>query len=91
MDYLTGSLAWGFFRPDLLVVIGSRRECSQMLLAPLLWRAWTMASWDGIQVPFLRDLMWETCLPRVRWTLQHSSQRRMPLLMEAHVGSERNR
>lgn len=31
--------------------------------------------------------MWETCLPRLRWTLQHSLHINTPLLMEAHCGS----
>ena len=35
----------------------------------------------------LSDRICEMCFPRIRCTLQHSSQRSTPLLMEAHDGS----
>lgn len=37
----------------------------------------------------LRCLTWEIWRPRLRWTLQHSSQIRMPLFIEAQQGSEK--
>lgn len=37
----------------------------------------------------LRCLTWEMWRPRLRWTLQHSSQIKTPLFMEAQHGSER--
>lgn len=41
----------------------------------------------GLHCPLVSDLTWEMWRPRLRWTLQHSSQIRTPRLMEAHVGS----
>ncbi|KAG7273140.1 hypothetical protein CRUP_034538 [Coryphaenoides rupestris] len=35
----------------------------------------------------IRWRTWELCLPRLRWTLQHSSQINTPLLTEAQRGS----
>lgn len=42
-----------------------------------------------LQTPFVKDLMYDTCRPRLRCMLQHSSQSRMALFTEAHAGSAR--
>ena len=57
------------------------------LFAPQLYRLCTMVSCSGIQVPCLRHLTWDTCLPRLRCTEAQSEQMRMPLLTLAQLGS----
>lgn len=86
--YCTGSLVWGFLRPD-FECIGSNSECSQTLLTPLLLRVCTIWSNVGLHVPFFKDFTCETWRPKLLWMLQHSLHNRIPLLTDAHEGSVR--
>lgn len=44
-------------------------------------------SWVGGHDVCVMCRTWELCLPRLRWTLQHSSQINTPLFTEAQRGS----
>lgn len=54
----------------------------------LWYRAGTWSCVGGHGV-CLRWRTWELCLPKLRWTLQHSSQINTPLFTEAQRGSKR--
>lgn len=42
-----------------------------------------------LQTPFVKDLMYDTCRPKLRCILQHSSQSKIALFTEAHAGSKK--
>jgi len=86
ITYCRGSLLWGFLRPD-FECIGSKSECSQTLLTPLLLSVCTIWSNVGLHAPFFNDFTWETWRPKLLWMLQHSPHNRIPLLTDTHVGS----
>lgn len=85
--YCNGSLGCGFFL-DCLALRGSNNTCSQILFAPLLLNVWTICILDELICPFFKEMTWEICLPKLRWILLHSSQRKIPLLIDAHDGSK---
>ena len=57
------------------------------LLAPQLYRLWTIVNCSGIHVPCFIHFTWLTCLPRDLCTEQHSEHMRIPLLTLAQLGS----